>query len=206
MSNLLGYFEQDPSKSRHYSIDVSLRCGVRSTYEKSVRTSSRRPDPVSPLFLVIEEYTDVPPTVLNRGECFTFDECRDGKAMIEGGREGKRALLAVRTVDGSWPDFPADMHMINVVLAAVKVEQDFTGHIEKLYSCSCLVSSGGHAVYPLGLGLSRAELRTASRLDPSDLSPDYSPRKHKMSKRARHVESDQRVTGYPQKTAETRPG
>ena len=37
-------------------------------------------------------------------------------------------------------------------------------------------------------------------------TPDYSPRKHKMSKRARHVESDQRVTGYPQKTAETRPG
>ena len=30
--------------------------------------------------------------------------------------------------------------------------------------------------------------------------------KHKMSKRARHVESDQRVTGYPQKTAGTRPG
>ena len=38
------------------------------------------------------------------------------------------------------------------------------------------------------------------------MNPDYSSRKHKMSKRARHVESDQRVTGYPQKTAETRPG
>ena len=38
------------------------------------------------------------------------------------------------------------------------------------------------------------------------VTPDYSSRKHKMSKRARHVESDQRVTGYPQKTAETRPG
>ena len=38
------------------------------------------------------------------------------------------------------------------------------------------------------------------------VNPDYSSRKHKMSKRARHVESDQRVTGYPQKTAETRPG
>ena len=37
-------------------------------------------------------------------------------------------------------------------------------------------------------------------------NPDYSSRKHKMSKRARHVESDQRVTGYPQKTAGTRPG
>ena len=38
------------------------------------------------------------------------------------------------------------------------------------------------------------------------LNPDYSSRKHKMSKRARHVESNQRVTGYPQKTAGTRPG
>ena len=35
---------------------------------------------------------------------------------------------------------------------------------------------------------------------------DYSSRKHKMSTRARHVESNQRVTGYPQKTAETRLG
>ena len=38
------------------------------------------------------------------------------------------------------------------------------------------------------------------------IHPDYSSRKHKMSKRVRHVESDQRVTGYPQKTAGTRPG
>ena len=38
------------------------------------------------------------------------------------------------------------------------------------------------------------------------ISPDYSSRKHKMSKRARHVESDQRVTGYPQKTDGIRPG
>ena len=36
--------------------------------------------------------------------------------------------------------------------------------------------------------------------------PDYSSRKHKMSKRARHVESDQRVTRYPQKTDGIRPG
>ncbi len=35
----------------------------------------------------------------------------------------------------------------------------------------------------------------------SDIDPDYSSRKHKMSKRALHVESDQRVTGYPQKNA-----
>ena len=34
------------------------------------------------------------------------------------------------------------------------------------------------------------------------LTPDYSSCRHKMSKRVRHVESDQRVTGYPQKKAE----
>ncbi len=39
-----------------------------------------------------------------------------------------------------------------------------------------------------------------------NVTPDYSSRKHKMSKRARHVESDQRVTGYPQKTDGIRPG
>ena len=46
------------------------------------------------------------------------------------------------------------------------------------------------------------ELTSALALSAARLSmnPDYSSRKHKMSKRARHVESDQRVTGYPQKT------
>ena len=38
------------------------------------------------------------------------------------------------------------------------------------------------------------------------LTPDYSSRKHNMSKRARHIESDQRVTGYSQKTAGSQPG
>ena len=36
------------------------------------------------------------------------------------------------------------------------------------------------------------------------INPDYSSRKHKMGKRSRHVESDQRVTGYPQKKVESR--
>ena len=38
------------------------------------------------------------------------------------------------------------------------------------------------------------------------INPDYSSRKHKMGKRSRHVESDQRVTGYPQKKVESRRG
>ena len=169
VSNLPAYFEQEPAESLHYSIDVSLRAGVRSTYEKAVEQSNRQqPHPAVPLFVVIEEYAKVPPTVLNSGECFMIDECRDGKAMIKGGREGERALVAFRTTDGSWPDFHADMHTVNVVLAAVKAEQNITNHIEMLYSCSCFVSGERQAVHTLCPTMS-AGLETMSRLEPPDL-------------------------------------
>ena len=168
VSDLPAYFEQEPAESLHYSIDVSLRAGIRSTYEKAIEQSNRRQSYSEvPLFIVIEEYAKVPPTVLNSGECFMIDEYRDGKALIEGGREGERSLLAFRTTDGSWPDFHADMHIVNVVLASVKVEQNITNHIEMLYSCSCFVSSerqAVHALYPT----MNAGLEKMSRLDPPD--------------------------------------
>lgn len=148
VSDLPAYFEQEPAESLHYSIAVSLRASVRSIYEKAVEQANQQTPPEVPLFVVIEEHADVSPTVLNRGECFTIDEYRNGMAIIEGGREGKRALCASRTIDGSWPDFHADMHVVNVVLAAVKVEQNVTGHMEELCSSSCFVSSERQAVYP----------------------------------------------------------
>ena len=165
VSDLPAYFEQIPDESLHYAIDVSLRAGVRSTYEKAIERSNRKSRSEAPLFLVIEERAEVPATVLNSGECFTIDEFLDSKAMIEGGRQGERALLAVSTTDGSWPDFHANMHMVNVVLAAVKAEQDFTRHIEKLYSCSCFVTSEGQAVYTLRPSMSAA-ISKRSRLEP----------------------------------------
>lgn len=54
--------------------------------------------------------------MLNNGECFIIDGCRDGQAIIERGREGERALLAFPTSDDSWPDFHPNMHLVNVVL------------------------------------------------------------------------------------------
>lgn len=168
VSDLPAYFEQDPAESLHYSIAVSLRANVRSIYEKAVEQANQRPDPEVPLFVVIEEYAKVPPTVLNSGECYMIDECHDGKAMIQGGREGEKALVAERTIDGSWPDFHADMSVVNVVLAAVKMEQNVTSHIKKLYNGSCFVSSGGQAVY-IRSAIASASVETSSRLEPSDL-------------------------------------
>ncbi len=164
VSDLPAYFEQQPTESLHYSIDVSLRSEVHSTYAKAVEQGN----PKFPLFLVIEECKDVPPTDLNNGECFTIDEWRDGEALIEGGREGKRALLAIKTTDGSWPDFHTDTHTVNVVLAAVKVEQKVTHHIERLYSCSCFVSREGRAIHALIPTMSAA-IGTASRLEPRNI-------------------------------------
>ena len=128
VSDLPAYFEQNPADSLHYSIDVSLRAGVRKIYKKAVEQVNQQTPPKVSLFLVVEEHTQVPSTVLNSGECFAIDECREGEALIEGGREGERTLLAVKTINGSWPDFYTDTHRVNLILAAVKAEENVTHH------------------------------------------------------------------------------
>ena len=92
VSDLLGYFEKESEESRHYFLDVSLRAGVQDVRS---RTKSGAAGSGRPIFLVIEEYTAVVPTTLSEGQCYLIDEWRDGHPMIEGGREGKKALLAV---------------------------------------------------------------------------------------------------------------
>ena len=169
VSDLLAYFEENPAESLHYSIAVSLRADIRSIYEKAVEQSNQQSSLQMPLFVVIEEYMDVPPTELNSGECFTIDECRDGEAIIKGGREGERVLFAVRADDGAWPDFHADMSVVNMVLTAVKVEQNVDRHIEMLCNHSCFVSNEGQAVYSIEASFGGLSLEVQSRLEPSTL-------------------------------------
>lgn len=168
VSDLADYFERPSGVSLHYSIDVSLRDGVRRTYQRAVEQAKQRANPDAPLFVAIEEYADVPSTVLNSGECFTIEECQGGTPIIEGGREGKECLLAFKTGDGSWPQFDSDSRTINMVLAAVMSEQNFTHHIEELYNCSCFVSSIGEAVHSMSPTMS-ATLQTASPLESEDV-------------------------------------
>ena len=150
VSDLPAYFEAERDGSLHYSIDVSLRAGVLREYKNA---SDHVSGHCSPLFLVIEEYVEFTATALKDGQCFTIDERRDGEAIIEGGREGVRALLAFRTADGAWPDFREDMHIVNTVLAAVKVERGMTGHIREIYRAGCLVNVKNQAVYAMAPSL-----------------------------------------------------
>ena len=163
--DLAAYFEKAPADSLHFSIDVSLRAAIHSTYEKSIEEPGRT---ANSLFLVIEEFTEFTPTAMSSGQCFTIDEVRDGEATIEGGRKGERALFAFPALGCPWPDLQADMYRVNVILAAVKAVQNATGHVTQLYECSCFMSSKREAVYTLNPTMSGSVV-TVSRLTPEEL-------------------------------------
>ena len=104
VSDLPAYFEQEPIESPHYSHRTYL-CAPASAAptRRPAKRANRPPHPEVPLFVVIEEYAEVPPTVLNSGECFTIDECRDGEGHDRGrqGRQEGSALPSERaTVRG----------------------------------------------------------------------------------------------------------
>ena len=160
VSDLPNYFENGPSGARHFNIDVSLRAAVRNTHETSRSEAGRTTDK---LFLVVEEYTELTPTELSAGQCFRIDEARGDRVIIEGGREGETALLAVKAVGCPWPDFRPEMDNVNIVLAGVKAAQNVTGHIKQIYECSCFENGHGEAVYIWNPSVSTAH-GTVSRL------------------------------------------
>ena len=161
VSDLSRYFSQ--CRNSHYAVDVSLRHGVGEAHDRALK-AKEVDEHWQPLFLVVEEASDVQATFLNSGECYAVDEWIDGQPVVEGGRAGHKALVVFKTTDGSWPSFPVDRHKINVVLTAVKTERSFTGHIEELYSCDCLVTCDGRCVYYL-VPTTSATARVIGRVD-----------------------------------------
>lgn len=162
VADLLAYFEQESTDWVHYNIDVSFKAGILRIYERSKEQDKQSTQPIEPLYLVIEQQEQVSPTVLDDGVCFAVDEIRNGTENIEGGRQGEKALIAIRTCDGTWPTFESDTRMVHVVLAAVRAEQDFLERFEEVYSCTCYVSSDGQAVYGMGGTLTAILMKTAS--------------------------------------------
>lgn len=165
VGDLLAYFENKPGTSLHFDISASFRSTIHSVYEESVEKRERE---AQKLFLVIEEFTEFTPTSMSSDQCFLIDEVRDGEAIIVGGQEGEKALLAFPALGCPWPEIQPDMYRVNVILAAVKAVQDITGHITKLDESSCFVSSKREAVYTLNLTMSASGV-AVSRLTPEDL-------------------------------------
>ena len=165
VSDLPAFFENAPADSLHYSIDVSLPVGIRETYDNALKQHKGKDDR---FFLIIEDYVEFVPTVLNTDQCFLIDEVRDGTPVIVGGREGRKTLVAFPALGCPWPDFRPNMNRVNVVLAAVKAVQNVPGHVRQLFDCSTFVSSKRESVATLKLTMS-ASGQALSPLAPADL-------------------------------------
>ena len=110
--------------SPHYSASYSLRKEVQDVLARIKKQSKGH---VDRLFLVIEEYKTIQPTDMHNGECLVLDE-----GVMKGGTKGRDAILALRSADGAWPDESTDTVLENIVLAAVKAEQDIAYGVKAL--------------------------------------------------------------------------
>ena len=144
-SNLLDYFGNSPC-SKHYALSPSLRHMVGETEEK---IKSQQKDCV-PVFLVIEEFNQLTPVEMKKGECSIADEvvAEDGKkiSLLVGGREGEQFITAWATSDGAWPELPNNQQLVNMILAGVRVGQQTSEPIRKYLDQNGLVTDDGRFV------------------------------------------------------------
>ena len=144
-SDLVDYFVKSTS-SKHYSISPGLRHVVRETEEKIKSQQTGR----VPVFLVIEEYNQLTPVEMNKGECSISAEVveRDGEKVpiLIGGREGEEFITAWATVDGAWPEIPNNQQLVNMILAGVRVGQQMSDPIRKYLDQNGLLTDHGQFV------------------------------------------------------------
>ena len=144
-SDLVGYFENSTS-SKHYATSPSLRHEIRETDEKIKSQQNGR----VPVFLVVEEFNQLTPVQMVKGECGISDEVveRDGEKVpiLVGGREGEEFLTAWATIDGAWPELPSNQRLVNMILAGIRVGQQTSGPIRKYLDQNGLVTDDGRFV------------------------------------------------------------
>ena len=125
--------------SPHYRSSCSLRHDVGEAVSR-IRTANN--NKLDRLFVVMEEYKSIRPTDLHNGECLIVDQ-----ELMRGGKGGDEAFIALRTQDGAWPDEAADSVSENLVLAAIKIEQEITYGFKALVDSTYFVESGGNIVH-----------------------------------------------------------
>ena len=162
-SNLVDYFANS-TRSKHYAISPSLRHAVGETDEEIKRQQKGR----VPVFVVIEEFHQLTPVKMIKGECSVSDEIvvRDGEKVpiLVGGREGEEFISACATIDGAWPELPNNQLLANMVLACVRVGQQTPDPIHKYLDQQCLVTDDGRFVKIMRPTTS-ARLTTVTKMD-----------------------------------------
>lgn len=155
------YFEQ--SESPHYDLSSPLRHEVAELIEKK----DSQGEGINP-YIVVEELHCLAPLVLDRG-CASVEEvgCKDGQPypLLTGGSANARFIIAIETMDGSWPDIPSDEQTVNMILAATRASQDAHDEIRKHIDQSCLVTDDDRFVCPMSAGFGSARASVVSPLD-----------------------------------------
>ncbi len=145
VSGLSDYFKNS-TQNQHYAISPALRHDVGETEEKNKQSQEGQ----APVYLVLEESSQLAPVTMVNGECCIADEVivRDGEIiqMAIGGREGGQFITAWATVDGAWPELPNNELWVNLVLAAVRVGQGTAGPIRKHLDRNGLITDDGQFV------------------------------------------------------------
>ena len=152
-TNLADYF-MSSTRTNHYAISPSLRHAVGETDEKIKSQQKGR----VPVFLVIEEYNQLTPVEMVKGECSISDEVivEDGEKvpMLVGGRVGEKFITTWATIDGAWPELPNNQQLVNMILAGVRVGQQTAEPIPKCLDQNGLVTDDGRFVRMAGLTVS----------------------------------------------------
>ena len=145
VSNLMGYFEASPESS-HFAIAPSLRHIVAETEEKIKEQHKDR----VPVFVVIEEFNQLAPVEMVKGECVICEEVivqnAERIALLVGGRDNRRFVVAFHTVDGAWPEPPSNQRLVNLILAGIRAGQRTTGPIGKYVDNECFVTDDNRFV------------------------------------------------------------
>lgn len=160
VSDLQSYF-QEHSPFSHYSISLPFRHEVEKIVQK--KTKGSRED-VLPLFIVIEQEISCE-TIMDDGTCFIVDG-----NYFQGGSSEEAVIVAAKASDCAWPEEKEEVNQfVNIILAAVKVEQNMTSHIEELFSTSCFFDINEHAIYPSESMISSVPLSIESPIDNKNL-------------------------------------
>ncbi len=145
VTDVVDYFATSTS-STHYAISPSLRHVVTETDEKIKSQQQGR----VPVFVVVEEFNQLTPVDMVKGECNVWDEtCILDVELVPrliGGREGEAFLTAWATIDGAWPELPNNQQLVNLILAGVRAGQRTPDPIRKYVDQSCLVTDDGRFV------------------------------------------------------------
>ena len=150
-------FLEDSTFSPHYAKNCALRHDINEKLEDLRKKNSGRRDR---LFVVMEEYRKINPVRMSKGECLAIDQ-----GMVRGGTSGKETIIALRSQDGAWPEEGADIASENLVLAAIKIEQNVTYGMKALIESVNFVEGNGGIVHiqegyaELAFGALRVERR-----------------------------------------------